>query len=60
MTLLFCNADTNGKIIESLVGDRVIPLKQYDYFFYINKDTETVLQEIPNYKIINRELTLES
>jgi hypothetical protein len=55
--LLFCNIDGSGKIIDSLLGDRVIPTKQYDYFFYIaGKDTETVLNELPNYSVVNGEL----
>ncbi|WP_342045994.1 hypothetical protein [Bacillus sp. OTU530] len=57
--LFFCNVDENGGIIESLVGERVIPTKQYEYFFYLaNANTEEVFTNIPRYRVINRELTL--
>ncbi|MFS0820751.1 hypothetical protein [Bacillus sp. 1P02SD] len=56
----YCDVDENGKIIESLIGDRIIPMKQYDYFFYITgKSLETVLQELPNYRVVDRELVFE-
>jgi hypothetical protein len=59
MCLLFCDVDSEGKIIESLLGDRVIPLKQYDYFFYLLEDVETVVQNISEYKVVDGQLTLE-
>jgi hypothetical protein len=59
MCLLFCDVDEQGKIIESYLGERIIPMKQYDYFFFLNEDTETVAANIPNYRIINGQLTLE-
>ncbi|WP_141431894.1 hypothetical protein [Bacillus sp. 03113] len=56
--LLFCDVDGNGKITESIVGARVVPMKQYDYFFYIaDKDAGTVVQGIPDYRIVDGELT---
>jgi hypothetical protein len=58
MCLLFCNVDEEGNIIDSLFGDRVIPLKQYDYFFYLTDEVDTVAQNIPNYKVVNDRLTL--
>jgi hypothetical protein len=58
-TLLFCNADEAGVITSSLIGDKVVPVEQYDYFFFIpSKSPETVVEELPNYRIVNRELTL--
>lgn len=59
MCLLFCDVDENGKIIDSLLGERVIPMKQYGYFFFLNKDTETALQELPSYRIVDGQLTSE-
>lgn len=58
MCLLFCDVDEDGKIVDSLLGDRIIPMKQYDYFFYLTDDVETVAQNIPNYRVINGQLTL--
>ena len=56
--LLFCNVDADGVLTESIFGERVIPMQQYDYFFYLaDKDEETVTAELPNYRVINRELT---
>lgn len=57
--LLFCDVDENGKITESIVGERIIPMRQYDYFFYLNEDVETVSQNIPNYRVVNGQLKLE-
>lgn len=59
MCLLFCDVDEQGKIIDSLLGDRVIPLKQYDHFFYLQVDVNIVTQNIPNYRVVNGQLTLE-
>jgi hypothetical protein len=59
MCLLFCDVDENGKIIDSLLGDRIIPMKQYDYFFYLMDDIEFVAQNIANYRVVNGQLTLE-
>jgi hypothetical protein len=59
MCLLFCDADEDGKIINSLIGDIVIPMQQYDYFFFLSEDVEKVVQNISNYRVINGQLTLE-
>ncbi|WP_141432411.1 hypothetical protein [Bacillus sp. 03113] len=57
--LLFCNTDMEGKIIDSLVGERVIPLQQFDHFFFISeKDLETVKQELPQYRIIDNQIQI--
>jgi hypothetical protein len=58
MCLLFCDVDDDGKIIDSLLGDRVIPMRQYQHFFYLLENVETVLQKIPNYRVIDGLLTL--
>jgi len=56
---LYCNVDSAGRIIESISGERVIPEKQYEYFFFlVNTNSETVTNNIPNYRVVNRELTL--
>jgi hypothetical protein len=58
MCLLFCIVGEEGSIIDSLFGDRVIPLKQYDYFFYLTEEVDIVAQNIPNYRVVNGQLTL--
>jgi hypothetical protein len=58
MCLLFCDVDDDGKIIDSLLGDRVIPMRQYQHFFYLLEDVEIVLQKVPNYRVIDGQLTL--
>lgn len=60
MCLLFCDTDEEGKIIDSLIGEKVIPMKQYDHFFYLTLDVETVVSNIPNYRVVNGQLTLET
>jgi hypothetical protein len=59
MCLLFCDVDDEGRIIDSLLGDRIIPLRQYAYFFYLQENVETVISNVPNYRIVNGQLTLE-
>jgi hypothetical protein len=58
MCLLFCDVDQEGKITDSLIGDRVIPMKQYDYFFYLSEEVTSVTQKIPNYRVVDGQLTL--
>ena len=52
--LIYVNVDETGEIIEALVGRRVIPDKQFRYFF-ITDDEET-LEDIQRYKVVNYEL----
>jgi hypothetical protein len=59
MCLLFCDVDEEGKIIDSLLGDRVIPLRQYDYFFYLLDEVNIVTENVANYRVVNGQLTLE-
>jgi hypothetical protein len=56
--LLFCDVDENGKLVESFVGERIIPMKQYDYFFFLTEDVEEVAQNIPNYRVVDGKLSL--
>jgi hypothetical protein len=56
--LLFCDVDETGKLVESYVGERIIPMKQYDYFFFLNEDVEIVTQNIPNYRVVDGKLSL--
>lgn len=56
--LLFCDVDENGKLVESFVGERIIPMKQYDYFFFLTEDVEIVGQNIPNYRVVDGQLKL--
>lgn len=58
-TQLYCDTDADGYITTSLAGERVIPMQQYDYFFYLaDADIEKVNENIPRYRVINGELTL--
>jgi hypothetical protein len=57
--LLYCDVDENGRIVESLVGERIIPMRQYQYFFYLIDDYETILSNLSKYRVINGKLTLE-
>lgn len=59
MCLLYCDVDYQGKIVDSLLGDRIIPLKQYDHFFYLTEEIDTVVRNLPNYRIVNGQLTIE-
>jgi hypothetical protein len=55
--LVFCDSDSNGKIIESLVGKNIIPARQFDHFFFIADDD--TFQDIDDYKIENGKLVLK-
>lgn len=59
MTLLFCDVGEDGKITESIQGERIIPGKQYHHFYYLTENSVTVTENIPYYKIVNGQLTLE-
>jgi hypothetical protein len=58
MCLLFCDVDQEGSITDSLIGDRVIPMKQYDFFFYLSEEVNSVTENISNYRVVNGQLTL--
>lgn len=58
--LFFCDVDEEGEIVDSLIGARVIPMKQYDFFFYLMDDYETVISNVPNYRVVNGQLVLET
>ncbi|NJP37202.1 hypothetical protein [Alkalicoccus luteus] len=51
---IYCDVDENGDITESVSGQRIVPDRQYDYFFMVED------QEIPNhiedYKVEDRQL----
>ncbi|MDQ1003956.1 hypothetical protein QFZ28_004356 [Neobacillus niacini] len=59
MCLLFCDVDENGKIVDSIMGERVIPMRQYHHFFFLAETSEIVAQNILNYRVVNGQLTLE-
>lgn len=52
--LVFCNADEFGVITEGISGYRLIPDKQYEYFFYFSEPIDLM-----DYAIVNGELTLK-
>ncbi len=56
--LLFCNVDTEGKITDSAVGEYVVPQQPFEYEFTLETNGETILQNIPRYRVVNRELIL--
>jgi hypothetical protein len=58
MCLLFCDVDDEGRIIESLIGERVIPMRQYQYFFFLMDDIEIVTENISNYRVVDNQLTM--
>jgi hypothetical protein len=58
MCLLFCDVDENGKIVDSIMGERVIPMRQYNHFFFLAENPEIVAQNISNYIIVEGQLTL--
>ncbi|MGJ9381544.1 hypothetical protein [Salipaludibacillus sp. CF4.18] len=51
MILIYCDVDENGNILDLIQGYRVIPGRQYDYFFVREELIDSAL-----YKVENREL----
>jgi hypothetical protein len=58
--LVYGNIDINGEFSEVILGERIIPNKQYEYFFYIT-DPE-IMSDISKYKVdlATRKLVLKS
>jgi hypothetical protein len=55
MFLVYADTDEEGNITEALAGPRVIPDKQYQYFFFLTSEIDLF-----DYKIINGKLTLKA
>lgn len=55
MYLIYADADGLGNITEALAGPRVIPDKQYQYFFYLEQAINLF-----DYQIVNDELVLKA
>ena len=51
--LVFCNTDKEGNINDGIVGNNIVPDKQYDYFFYLGNEGVDDLME---YKVEKGEL----
>lgn len=51
--LVFADCDANGEFIEVAMGRFIIPNKQYQYFFYVDRYIQDTIE---NYKVINGEL----
>jgi hypothetical protein len=58
--LVYGNVDTNGDFTEVILGEHIIPNKQYDYFFFITDPN--IMSDISKYKVdlTTRELVLKS
>lgn len=44
--LVYCNVDSEGEIIEGIAGLRLIPDKQYDHFFFLEKEVDLLKMRI--------------
>lgn len=50
--LFFCNTDEEGEIKEVLTGNYVVPDRQFDFFFFLDKNADADKIEHPeNYKV---------
>lgn len=54
--LIFADTDGDGNITEYIAGSRVIPHKQYEHFFYVEKFESSIDTLRDDYKIIFGEL----
>jgi hypothetical protein len=52
--LVFCDADENGNITGFVAGPKVIPDRQYEYFFFLMDAVDP-----SEYKVSNGELVLK-
>jgi len=44
--LIYCNTDVDGNIIESIDGIRIIPDKQYEHFFFKEKEIDLMQYKV--------------
>ena len=51
--IVFCNVDEDGNIYEGVVGNNIVPNKQYDYFSYLGEER---IDDLMKYKVIDGEL----
>jgi hypothetical protein len=51
--LIFADTLDNGEFLEVIMGQRIIPGRQYQHFFYVDR---YVQDSIENYKVVNGEL----
>jgi len=54
--LIYVDVDDLGNITEFFAGSRIIPDRQYDYFFYKAKDDVEIEGLQQKYDVINGEL----
>lgn len=52
--LVFCNTDDDGRITEALDGINVIPNKQYDYFFFLDKGIDVMDYKVTDGKLVKK------
>lgn len=50
--LVYANVDKNGNIKEGLSGFNIIPDRQYDYFFFLDKEIDLMDYKIENNKLV--------
>lgn len=48
-TIIFADINEEGDIKDALVGKRILPDRQYDYFFYVEQE---VSENIDDYKVV--------
>lgn len=48
---LFCNVDEEGNIIDAYYGENIIASEPYDFFFFVNVQTDAV-PDITKYKVV--------
>lgn len=50
--LVFCNTNEQGEITGSLQGERVLPDRQFDFFFYLDKQADAeIIANLDDYKV---------
>lgn len=54
MIKFYCSVDENRHIIDSESGEKIIPDKQYHYFFILDAVADAdILSKSPEYKVID-------
>jgi 5S rRNA maturation endonuclease (ribonuclease M5) len=51
--LIFADVDENGEFIEAAMGQRIVPNRQYQHFFFVDRYVQDTIE---NYKVVNGEL----
>lgn len=54
--LVFCDTDEDGNITAFVAGPRVLPDRQYEYFFFLTEAVEPADYRVVDGKLVRKEV----